>query len=226
MPKCVQMGYSKWTYNEHKLNPTLIARWKNTTALWSAGVHTISIMELDLQLRMSYSTAARSARLVGMPFGISRAPSVWGCRPKREAAQERPSAMIVEDGGTLDLVTGDFEDDDSDYEGLREEAPLILAICFDCTISIARPESCAILCCIVQWCGTERDVVLICSNVFQFNGRSFAISACGRLWTVNIRVKCSYQSQAWWSFGGAMSCLENQVGWLTPTGWWRISIHL
>lgn len=43
------------------------------------------------------------------------------CRPKREAAQERPSAMIVEDGGTLDLVTGDFEDDDSDYEGLREE---------------------------------------------------------------------------------------------------------
>ena len=58
--------------------------------------------------------------------------------------------MIVEDGGNLDLVTGDFEDDDSDYEGLREEAPLILAICFDCTISIARPESCAILCCIVQ----------------------------------------------------------------------------
>lgn len=29
--------------------------------------------------------------------------------------------MIVEDGGALDLVTGDFEDDDSDYEGLREE---------------------------------------------------------------------------------------------------------
>jgi len=30
--------------------------------------------------------------------------------------------MVVEDGGALDLVSGDFEDD-SDYEGLREEAP-------------------------------------------------------------------------------------------------------
>lgn len=35
--------------------------------------------------------------------------------------QDRPPAMVVEDGGVLDLVSGDFEDDDSDYEGLREE---------------------------------------------------------------------------------------------------------
>ena len=31
--------------------------------------------------------------------------------------------MVVEDGGALDLVSGDFEDDDPDYEGLREEVP-------------------------------------------------------------------------------------------------------
>lgn len=53
--------------------------------------------------------------------------------------------MIVEDGGALDLVTGDFEDDDSDYEGLREEAPLILAICFDCTISIYIHCTCRVM---------------------------------------------------------------------------------
>ena len=52
--------------------------------------------------------------------------------------------MVVEDGGTLDLVTGDLEDDDSDYEGLREEAPPNLGKCFDCTVSIARAEPCAL----------------------------------------------------------------------------------
>ena len=36
--------------------------------------------------------------------------------------KDHPPAMVVEDGGALDLVSGDFEDD-SDYEGLREEAP-------------------------------------------------------------------------------------------------------
>lgn len=36
--------------------------------------------------------------------------------------KDHPPGMVVEDGGALDLVSGDFEDD-SDYEGLREEAP-------------------------------------------------------------------------------------------------------
>eukprot|EP00434_Breviolum_minutum_P013518 symbB.v1.2.011914.t5/scaffold794.1/size161992/7 len=35
-------------------------------------------------------------------------------------SRDHPPAMVVEDGGALDLVSGDFEDD-SDYEGLREE---------------------------------------------------------------------------------------------------------